>query len=209
VAENTRTPRAREARRIAAVALALFIGAAPHFTRDVHGEEGPRYRRTVVRYATPDVVLRNQYGVSVRLVEELRPKNRPVLLNFVFATCTTVCPVLSAGFAGFQKQLGERASEVRLISITTDPDHDTPDVLREYREQFGAAPSWEFLTGSRDDIDRVLQAFDVASPSKQAHRPVNLLRRRGETSWIRLDGLVGGAELAAEYRGSASTGSAP
>src|SRR4030095_7689528 len=144
----------------------------------------------VARYEVPDVALRDQDGARVRLPQALTA-DKPVLLNFIFSTCTTVCPVLSASFSNLQKALGLQAGEMRMISIATDPDHDTPEVLREYRERFDAGPEWEFLTGSREDIDRVLKAFGAYSQNKMTHRPLSFLRCAGGESWVRIDGLIG------------------
>lgn len=178
---------------LAVLALALAAAAS--------GEEGgARYRRTVARYEVPDVALMNQDGARVRLPQALAA-DKPVVLDFFFSTCTTVCPILSAGFSTLLKTLGAQAREVRVVSIATDPDHDTPEVLRSYRKRFDAGPEWELLTGSREDIDRVLRAFDAYSPNKVTHRPLSFLRAPGGDSWVRIDGLIRASDLMAEYRG--------
>lgn len=176
------------------LALALAWAAA------AGAEDAPKYRRTVVRYDPPDVTLVNQDGARVRLAQALSA-DKPVLLNFFFTTCTTICPVLAAGSSNLLKTLGEEARDVRVVSIAIDPDHDTPEVLQDYRKRFGAGPQWELLTGSLDDIERVRRAFDAYSADKMAHRPLNFLRPAGSDSWVRIDGLIGSADLVAEYRG--------
>jgi protein SCO1/2 len=163
------------------------------------GEEGEPYRRSVQAYEVPDVTLIDQDGVPQRLPEYLRSE-RPLLLDFFFASCTTVCPVLSASFASLQKSFGEDTRQARLVSIAIDPEHDTPEVLRTYRTRFGARPGWDLLTGDKADVDRVLKAFAAYVPNKMSHRPVNLLRAPGADEWIRIDGLVGASDLAREYR---------
>jgi protein SCO1/2 len=175
-----------------AVAAALAAAAG--------GEEGPGYRRTVASYKVPELTLVNQDGARVKLPQVLAA-DKPVLLDFFFATCTTVCPVLSAGFSSLLKTLGADARELRVVSIAIDPDHDTPEVLRAYRERFEAGPDWELLTGSRDDIERVQRAFDAYSPNKVTHRPLSFMRPRGGDTWVRIDGLIGASDLMAEYRG--------
>ncbi len=81
-----------------------------------------------------------------------------------------------------RRELGSEADRIRLVSITIDPEHDTPAVLAEYAERFGAPRGWSFLTGSPEDVERVLRAFDAWSGSKSSHRPITLLRRRGDRS---------------------------
>jgi protein SCO1 len=164
------------------------------------GEESARYRRTVVRYEVPDVVLLNQDGARVKLPQALAA-GKPVLLDFFFSTCTTICPVLSAGVSTLLKTLGAEARELRVVSIAIDPDHDTPEVLRGYRGRYDAGPEWQLLTGSREDIDRVLRAFGAYSLNKTTHRPLSFLRPAGGESWVRIDGLIGASDLLAEYRG--------
>jgi protein SCO1 len=164
------------------------------------GGEGAGYRRTVARYEVPEVTLVNQDDARVSLRRAL-DADKPVVLAFFFSTCTTVCPVLSAGFSTLEKALGEEAREVRLVSIAIDPDHDTPEVLSAYRKRFHAGPEWELLTGSREDIERVLRAFDAYGPNKMMHRPLTFLRAPGGDSWVRIDGLIGASDLMAEYRG--------
>ena len=188
--------RGRRARGVVPL-LALVTLASPVAAG---GEEGARYRRTVARYEVPDVALVNQDGARVRLPQALTA-DKPVLLDFFFSTCTTVCPVLSAGFSTLAKTLGAQAREVRLVSIAIDPDYDTPEVLRGYKKRFDAGPEWELLTGSREDIDRVRRAFDAYSPNKMTHRPLSFLRPPGGDSWVRIDGLIGASDLMAEYRG--------
>jgi protein SCO1 len=186
----------RKLRRV----VPLLAAAAPALATVAWGEDGARYRRTVVRYELPDVALVNQDGARVRLPQALTA-DKPVVLNFFFSTCTTICPVLSASVSTLLKNLGAQASEVRVVSIAIDPDHDTPEVLRGYRKRFGAVPEWELLTGSRENIDGVLKAFDAYSPDKTAHRPLHFLRPAGGDSWVRIDGLIGASDLMAEYRG--------
>ncbi|MFZ5770451.1 MAG: SCO family protein, partial [Thermodesulfobacteriota bacterium] len=119
-----------------------------------------KYKRSVESVTIPDVVLVNQQGDKVRL-KSLLETNQPVLIDFIYATCTTICPILSAGFANLQRELGPEAAKVRLVSFTIDPENDTPGIMQEYLDRYQAQPGWDFLTGSRQDIDRVMKAFNA------------------------------------------------
>lgn len=161
--------------------------------RDV--EPGPppvRVERTAKRYATPDVVLVDQDGTEVKLADALRP-GEAVALNFVFTTCTTICPVMSAAFSGLRQRDG-----VRLVSISIDPEHDRPEVLKAYAARYGRAASWRFLTGSAEDIRAVLAAFEASAGGKTNHRPFTLVRRAASDEWVRLEGLPTTQALLAE-----------
>jgi protein SCO1 len=153
-----------------------------------------RYHRTVENYKVPDVVLINENGDKIHLKEYLQ-SDKPVILDFIFGTCTTICPVLSASFVNLQRKLGADAQKVKLVSITIDPEHDTPKVMKEYLERFHAKPGWEFLTGTRSDINTVMKAFDAYIPDKMSHMPLTLLLAPGETKWVRIFGLMSGSEL--------------
>jgi protein SCO1/2 len=83
-------------------------------------------------------------------------KDRKVLINFIFTRCEQACPLDTAKLAQVQKLLGPRVGrDIFMYSITLDPAHDTPEALKAYAGKFGARPGWLFLTGKREDIDRV------------------------------------------------------
>ncbi len=105
--------------------------------------------------------------------------DRPVFVEFIFATCTTICPVLSAGFASVQRKLGDDREEVLLVSLTIDPEHDGPEELRQYLDRYGAKSGWDFYTGTRKDIDEVMRAFDAFVPDKMSHRPLTFVHAPG------------------------------
>jgi protein SCO1/2 len=154
----------------------------------------PGYKRSVVRYAVPDVVLMNQDGARIRL-RSLTESGKPVVLDFIYGTCTTICPVLSAGYTSLQGKLGPDTRKMQLISISIDPEHDTPKVMKGYLKQYRAKPGWDFLTGSRDDIDRVMRAFDSYVSDKMYHKQVTFIRAQGPGEWVRIDGLLGSSDL--------------
>jgi protein SCO1/2 len=177
----------------------LILLAVPALVLPACRAEGspPKYRRTVESFKVPDVVLVNQDGKKVRL-RSLLETDKPVVVDFIYGTCTTICPVLSAGFASLQKRLGDDSSKVRLVSITIDPENDTPRVMKDYLERYHAKPGWEFLTGSRDDIDDVMEAFDAYFPNKMTHLPLNFIRSPADGKWIRLFGFMSSRDFLAE-----------
>jgi protein SCO1/2 len=83
--------------------------------------------------------------------------------NFVFTRCPDVCPALTARMAQLQGRLGPAADRVRLVSFSVDPNHDTPEVLRDYARRAGARDGWRFATGPRADVAALLRdGFRVA-----------------------------------------------
>jgi protein SCO1 len=158
-----------------------------------------QFQRTVERYTVPDVELVNQDGEKVQF-KALLETDQPVIVDFIYGTCTTICPVLSAGFVNLQRKLAKEGRTVRLVSITIDPEHDTPHVMKDYLKRYRAKPGWDFLTGSRADIDTVMTAFDAYIPDKMSHFPLNMIRQPKTGLWIRLFGMLSSRDFLAEYK---------
>jgi protein SCO1/2 len=157
----------------------------------------PSYSVSTERYSIPDVQLIDESGAPVTL-RTLLESDQPIALNFIFTTCTTICPVMTATFAQMRRELGEAGAQLRLVSISIDPEYDRPKKLKAYAELFHAGPDWAFLTGDDADISEVVQSFNALTGSKTNHRPLTLLKRPQSPSWIRIDGLASGTDLAQE-----------
>ena len=157
----------------------------------------PPIKRTVETYTVPEVTLVNQDGTKVKL-KALLDSGEPVIVDFIFGTCTTICPVLSAGYANLQMKLPNQAAKVNLVSISIDPENDTPKVMRDYLKRYRAKPGWDFFTGKREDIDKVMNAFNAYIPNKMSHYPLTLIREPKTGKWIRIFGLMSSSEFVAE-----------
>lgn len=164
------------------------------------------YARSIVEVEVPDVTLVDASGRSFSLRSLLEADGGPVMLNFIFTSCTTICPVLSATFSQIDQDLEKRNEHVRLVSITIDPEHDTSERLAAYARLHHADKRWLFLTGNREAIDTVQKAFGAYRGSKFNHAPLTFIHRRGTGSWIRLEGLGDAAGLWAEYKRSGEAG---
>jgi protein SCO1/2 len=90
-------------------------------------------------------------------------RGKVVVLNFIFTTCTDVCPIFTANLAQLQRTLNSRDSEdVFFVSITTDPEIDSPKVLKAYAQRYSADfKNWAFLTGSETELNRVWKSFGI------------------------------------------------
>ncbi|NOT23886.1 MAG: c-type cytochrome [Nitrospiraceae bacterium] len=100
----------------------------------------------------PNVPLVTQDGQTVKLYDDLI-KDKIVLINFIYAGCKEVCPLVTARMAQVQQALGDHVGrDIFLYSISLDPVHDTPDVLKQHAKAFHAGPGWLFLTGKPEDI---------------------------------------------------------
>ena len=168
-----------------------------HQHADVAEEAG--VRRSVVQYDIPNVNLIAMDGDSGPLPKALDAQS-PTILNFVFTTCTAICPILTATFAQFQHELGAERRNVNMVSISIDPEHDTPAKLHAYAKKYQADTQWRFYTGELNDMIRVQKAFDVYRGNKMNHIPVTFLRQSSDAPWVRLDGFASAQDLMREYR---------
>lgn len=160
---------------------------------------GDNYQRSVRSYAVPDVVLTDADAKPVRL-RELLSSDDPVMLNFVFTTCSTICPIMVRVFSEVPSRLGSASMKLRMVSISVDPENDTPAQLKIYAAHVGAGPRWQFLTGRVQDVKAVQMAFDNYRGDKMNHEPLTLLRQSAGKPWVRIDGFAGPDELAGEVR---------
>lgn len=178
---------------IAAMALATIApvasGADDHSHHMKHGQHEQGAGKLHIKL--PDTVLTDHNGKTVRLKADA-VADRLVVINFVYTTCTTVCPVQSALFADLQQRLGERSGkDVSLISVSVDPLRDTPPRLKEFARRYKAGPGWSFLTGSRQAVDEVLKAFDVYTPNFADHPAAVLVGDPRSGEWVRYFGFPG------------------
>jgi len=144
--------------------------------------------RLPMRYTVPDVQLVRADGARVKFRQELEG-GRPVVLNFIFTTCTAICPVMSQTLAKVQQRLGPDRERVRMLSVSIDPEQDTPERLAAYAKKFGAGAQWSFYTGTTEASIALQKAFDVYRGNKMNHSPVTFVRTAPDRPWIRLEGL--------------------
>jgi protein SCO1/2 len=154
---------------------------------------------STAHYSVPAVRLIRDDGKVVSLPEEMND-GRAVVLNFVFTSCSSVCPLMSQIFAQFDSKLGAERARVHLMSISIDPEQDTPARLREYARRFHAGPEWQHYTGTAEASLVAQHAFNVWRGDKMSHAPVTLVRAAPDEPWLRIDGLVTPDELLHQYR---------
>jgi protein SCO1/2 len=123
-----------------------------------------------------------------------------VVLNFIFTTCSSICPLTSQVFAQFQQRLGADSDQVHLMSISVDPEEDTPARLREYAHKFHAGPGWHHYTGTMEASLAAQRAFNVWRGDKMSHTPVTFVRFAPGNPWLRIDGFVTADELLQRYQ---------
>lgn len=136
-----------------------------------------------------DVVLFNQDGEPMRFYSDLL-YNHVVVINPFFTTCTGVCPLLTQKMVAIQERLSDRlGKDLFLISITVDPETDTPDKLKAYAERHKARPGWYFLGGPKQNVDWALYKLGQYVEEKEAHTNIIIIGNESTGHWRKVLGL--------------------
>src|SRR5215212_11443633 len=146
---------------------------------------------TAAAVSIPDVKVTTQDGKTVNFYSDL-VKGKTVAVNFVFTSCTTVCPPMGAIFGKLQEQHGNE----HLVSVSIDPEVDTPERLKAWSRKFGARPGWTLVTGKKDDIVRILKAMNAYWPDFTNHQPVTIVGNDATGKWKRAYGFTNAGKLA-------------
>ena len=136
-----------------------------------------------------DQWLVDQDGRDLKFVSDVIGDNI-VVMDFVYTTCTTICPVLSALFTQVQGELGDAVGdEVTLVSMSVDPIRDTPQRLKAYSAKHRAGDGWLWLTGEKADVEDVLTGLGAYTPSFEDHPSMVLIGDGRTGEWKRLFGF--------------------
>jgi protein SCO1/2 len=162
-------------------------------------------KRAEAEYRIPALALVRQDGKKVTLPGEL-DDGRPVILNFMYTSCTAICPVTSQVFAQVQEKLAAEKDKLHMLSISIDPEYDTPARLDSYAKKLGAGSQWNFYTGTPEASVNAQKAFDAYRGDKMNHVPVTYLRAAPGKPWVRLDGLRSPDDIVKEYLGLVGKG---
>jgi protein SCO1 len=141
--------------------------------------------------AIPDVEVVTHEGKKVRFYSDLI-KGRTVAVNFVYTSCTTICPTSGALFSALQKE----HDRVQFISISIDPATDTPAKLDAWSKRFRTTPRWTLVTGSPAAIETLVKAFGLNTARPQDHNPLTIVGSDRTRQWSRLYGFPGSEKIA-------------
>ena len=143
----------------------------------------------------PDVEVLDQDGHLRHFYSDL-VKGKTVAVNFIFTNCTTICPPLGATFARVQRELGEKVGkEVYFISVSVDPLTDTPERLKAWGAKFKAGPGWTFVTGNKEEIDRLLRGLGASAARREDHTPSVIIGNDEKDVWTRTYGLASASQM--------------
>ncbi len=179
---------------IGALALVCASPCTAFADEDPHAKHRAMMQESAPPAESADVDLRdrtliNQDGEEVRFVSDVIG-DRIVVMDFVYTTCTTVCPVLSALFTQVQGKLGDQLDEdVIIVSVSVDPIRDTPQRLKAYAAKHRAGDSWVWLTGAKSTVDDVLTGVGAYGVNFEEHPSMVLIGDGRSGEWQRLFGF--------------------
>ena len=151
-------------------------------------EEAAKAKRAS-RVVVPDEAVVDQDGNPVKFYADL-VKGKLVVVNFFYTTCESVCSMQGKSLARLQAALGDQLGrEVQLISVSFDPERDSPERLKAWGKMFGAKSGWRLITGGKKEIDRIIQAFTGGSTVKGEHSAMVFIGDASKGVWIRAYGL--------------------
>lgn len=143
----------------------------------------------------PDVEVLDQDGNQLRFYSDL-VKGKTIAINFIFTNCTTICPPLAATFARVQKQMGDKVGkDVHFISISVDPGTDTPERLKAWGAKFRAGAGWTFVTGTKEEMDKLLNALGASVSRREDHSPALIIGNDLKGVWRRTYGLASPTQI--------------
>ena len=198
---NTMPNRRRQLLALAALMpVAYPAGVRAHNDHKAHAapsQEGPK----PVKVALADTPLVDQDGRKVRLKSDVMA-GRIVVVDFIYTTCTTICPIFTATMSSVQDKLEDVVGrEVQLVTVTVDPLRDTPRRLKDYAAQHRVTPKgWSFVTGTKSDVDSVNKAFGSYTPNIDDHPPMVMVGDTANGQWTRFYGFPTASELEKRVR---------
>lgn len=175
---------------------AILVSSTPLMAEEMN--KVAEFNRSVANYEVPKLTVVRNDGQKLPFIKEL-DDGRPVIMNFIFASCSAICPMITHVFAKVQSKLETDSQKVHLVSISIDPENDTPTKLSEYAKKFGAGPNWNYYTGTVETSIAIQKAFNAYRGDKMNHASLILMRAAPGKPWLRLEGFVSPDTVVNEY----------
>lgn len=176
---------------VAASGLALAQAGAPAPVQPMTAEQ-----RQVAgeRYFT-DVVLVDHLGREQRLWSDL-VHDKTVVISPFFTHCVGVCPKLAGTLKKVESSLGDRlGKDVLMLSITVDPERDTPAKVKEYAAALEPKPGWLFLSGKRENVELALRKLGYYVEDPEGHTNLVIVGNEKSGLWKKAFGLADPEEV--------------
>jgi protein SCO1/2 len=174
------------------VVAAIALCALPAFAADQ-----PSAAAQAMRKYFPNVELRTAQAARVHFYDDI-VKGKVLLIQWMFTRCNRSCPLATPKLLRVQRKLERRlGNKVRLVSISVDPDHDTPAALSKYASRFHSPRNWLLLTGNKNDVDLIRRKLGVYDPDEKRLEHMNVLTIGNEPlgQWLALPVFSSNAEI--------------
>jgi len=166
--------------------IALLLLALPAASADL---------TTAGRNYFTDVELVNQNGQTMRLYSDLIA-GKTVVIDSFFTSCVGICPIMGGTFKRIQTVLGDHmGKDLILISVSVDPETDTPARLRDYAKSMSAKPGWYFVTGKKENVEQALHKLGLLVDAKENHKAVVLIGNEPKGLWKKAFGLANSEDV--------------
>lgn len=136
----------------------------------------------------PDVPVVDQTGQALHFHRDLIA-GRVVVVAFFFTSCEDACPMVAQTLVSLQRALGGRR-DVSLVSVSLDPEHDTPERLAAWGRRYGVRPGWTLVTGPRDSMSRLARAMTGDDARPNVHGAVLYIGNDRTGEWVRDTGTA-------------------
>lgn len=183
----------------AASANALGAEHVHDHSNHAHPAKDAPVKRSMLDVKIAPTPMIRQDGTSTTLLKELDGA-KPTIVALIYTSCTTVCPVTSQILSKTQDLLGKELSNARILSISIDPEYDTPERLLDYGKKFDAKPQWQHYTGSQANSVAIQKAFSAFRGDKMNHIPLIFIHGGGKKPWVRLEGFPSAEQVVKEFR---------
>lgn len=157
-----------------------------------HNQEESKtdWKENTSKLVIPDVEVLTQDGKQVKFFTDL-VKGKKVMINFIYTSCQLTCPIAGRNFAKLQEYLKKESEEdVFLISVSTDPTVDTPQILKKWSKKFGRRDGWTLVTGDESKMQELLMALTGSLPQRGLHSSLLILFNEANGAWEKGSSLV-------------------
>jgi cytochrome oxidase Cu insertion factor (SCO1/SenC/PrrC family) len=148
-----------------------------------------------VALPVPDIEVVNQHGRHVRFNSQV-VEGRIAIVTGFFTTCSSMCPITQEKLSQVARLLGPRlGKDVVIVSVSVDPQNDTPGRMKDWGEKFHIGPGWTLLSGNPAEVDTLLKSLGLSVPLPQRHQSA-LMVGSTATGWVRISSWTSAEKLA-------------
>jgi cytochrome oxidase Cu insertion factor (SCO1/SenC/PrrC family) len=168
----------------------VFVAFIFMFAGSLYAQDQP----APVALPVPDIEVVNQDGRHVRFNSEV-VEGRIAIVTGFFTTCSSMCPITQEKLSQVVKLLGPRlGKDVVIVSVSVDPQNDTPARMKDWGEKFHIGPGWTLLTGNPAEVDTLLKSLGLSVPLPQRHQSA-LMVGSTASGWVRISSWASAEKL--------------